>query len=77
MLINKEIIGSLFNLNLSKDIIELIDRLELSYKELELKDRDDHILKCIQYLDEKIIPSGKSRRAIWKKGLNQHRLEEH
>ena len=55
MLINKEIIGSLFNLSLSKDIIELIDSLELTYNKLEFKDRDDHILKCIQNLNENIV----------------------
>tara|TARA_Y100000590_G_scaffold120397_1_gene137839 strand:- start:882 stop:1823 length:942 start_codon:yes stop_codon:yes gene_type:complete len=72
MLINKEIIESLFSLNLSEDITELIDSLELGYKYLDLADRDDHILKCIQHISEEFIPSGELRKPIWQKGWDEN-----
>jgi aspartate/methionine/tyrosine aminotransferase len=72
MKINKEQISNLFDLKLSDEIISLIENFNLNYDNLNLADRDAHILKCINFLDETIVPSGKSRKPAWENGWGEN-----
>ena len=72
MQINKKQLETLFELNLSHKCIKLIDALDLNYSNLSQEDRDRHIQKCINYLDEKIIRSGKSRKPAWENGWGEN-----
>ena len=72
MKINKDQISDLFDLSLSYEINSLIEKLDLNYIKLSLNSRDAHILKCINFLDESIVPSGKSRKPAWENGWGEN-----